>query len=153
MEEHICYFLLPTLQLSQLREDLPIHRGLSSLRRILTLEFVQAMKEEPEFASCSGMDWFTALSVIPGIPPEGEWAYWILREHPITAVNILSALEKLLSVIPMEVLVPALPQIKTFTHQFDTTDVSRAYALNRVFSCINKRFHSHEKFSCTLCFD
>ena len=114
------------------------------LRKVVTWDFVQAMQKEPEFAECSGVDWFVAL-----------WRLWRAEEHggekelgeniqegerlgtDISGSLVLDALSKLLSATPDVLAIPLLPRIRNFIEGVDEDLTTLKYA----------------RFSCNLGFD
>jgi hypothetical protein len=148
------FFSRSSRQLPSMRgdlPDLPDYSGDLPLERILTFDYMKAMKRRPQFVDSSGMDWFMALSAILRARPkdgetEGRYNPAKLESMVITAQEVLDAFQELLSVTPDTLFVLSLPQIKIFIHQFDEADAL-------IFSRVYTRIHSHDNFSCALHFD
>ena len=130
------------------------------LRKVTTWDFFQAMQKEPEFAECSGVDWFVAL-----------WRFWRADEHEgengnlgeniqegqplgtdISGPLVLDALCKLLSATPDVLVIPLLPRIRNFIKGVDddSTVVLRDPTLARLDDLWTLKY---ARFSCNLVFN
>lgn len=97
------------------------------LEKVVTWDFVQAMRKEPKFTECDGLDWFVAL-----------WMLWRANEHEgetgnpgeknregkplgidISRSLVLDALCKLLNAIPDVSAIPLLLRIRDFIKEVD----------------------------------
>ena len=131
-----------------------------ALRKVITWDFVQAMRTEPEFAECNGLDWFVALweSRRAGEHEGGDGNSGEKNQEgrplgsDISGPLVLDALCKLLSATADASVIPLLPHIRNFIEGVDSDScvLFRDPTLERLNDlCILK----YARFSCNLSFD